>query len=56
MDFKIPGPQHSNVKHAQSVSVRELIQKIENNRNRHAYEQDIQQNQSFNPVSQKSRK
>ena len=30
MDFKIPGLPHSIVKHAQSASVRELIQKIEN--------------------------
>ena len=30
MDFKIPGLPHSIVKHAQSTSVRELIQKIEN--------------------------
>ena len=30
MDFKIPGLPHSLVKHAQSASVRELIQKIEN--------------------------
>ena len=29
MDFKIPGLPHSIVKHAQSSSVRELIQKIE---------------------------
>ena len=30
MDFRIPGLPHSVVKHAQSTSVRELIQKIEN--------------------------
>ena len=30
MDFKIPGLPHSVVKHAQSTSVRQLIQKIEN--------------------------
>ena len=30
MDFKIPGLPHSIVKHAQSASVRELIQKIQN--------------------------
>ena len=32
MDFKIPGLQHSIVKHAQSTSVRQLIQKIENHK------------------------
>ena len=31
MDFRIPGLPHSVVKHAQGTSVRELIQKIENN-------------------------
>ena len=49
MDFKIPGLPHSIVKHAQSTSVRELIQKIENHPNRHALQQDLRQNQSFNP-------
>ena len=36
MDFKIPGLPHSIVKHTQSASVRELIQKIENHPDRHA--------------------
>ena len=44
MDFRIPGPPHSVVKYAQSTSVRELIQKIENHPARH-------QNQSLNPSS-----
>ena len=35
MDFKIPGLPHSFVKHAQSASVRQLIQKIENHPNHH---------------------
>ena len=47
MDFKIPGPPHSIVKHAQSTIVRQLIQKIENHPNRHALEQDLRQNQSL---------
>ena len=46
MDFKIPGLPHSVVKHAQSTSVRQLIQKIENHPNRHALQQDLRQNQS----------
>ena len=36
MDFRIPELPHSVVKHAQSTSVRELIQKIENHPDRHA--------------------
>ena len=46
-DFKITGLPHSIVKHAQSTSVRELIQKIENHPNRHVLQQDPRQNQSF---------
>ena len=55
MDFKIPGLPHSVVKHAQSTSVRELILKIENHPNRHALQQDLRQNQSFNPFSPESK-
>ena len=36
MDFRIPGLPHFVVKHAQSTSVRELIQKIKNHPDRHA--------------------
>ena len=56
MDCKIPGQPHSFVKHAQSTSVRELIQKIENHPNRHALQQDLRQNQSFNPFSPESKR
>ena len=56
MDFRIPGPPHSVVKHAQSTSVREVIQKIENHPDRHALHQDLRQNQSFNPFSPESKK
>ena len=46
MDFRIPGLPHSVVKHAQSTSVRQLIQKTENHPDRHALQQDRRQNQS----------
>ena len=39
------------VKHAQSTSVRQWIQKIENHPDRHALQQDLRQNQSFNLLS-----
>ena len=55
MDFRIPGLPHSVVKHAQSTSVRQLIQKIENHPDRHALQQDLLQNQSFNPFSPESK-
>ena len=55
MDFRIPGLPHSVVKHAQSTSVRELIQKIENHPDRRALQPDLRQNQSFNPFSPESK-
>ena len=55
MDFKIPGLPHSILKQAQSASVRELIQKIDNHPNRHALQRDLQQSQSFNPFSTESK-
>ena len=56
MDFRIPGLPHSVVKHAQSTSVRELIQKIENHPDRHALQQDLRQNQAYNPFGPESKK
>ena len=56
MDFRIPGLLHSVVKHAQSTSVRELIQKIENHPDRHSLQQDLRQNQAYNPFSPESKK
>ena len=56
MDFRIPGLPHSVVKHAQSTSVRELIQKIENHPDRRALQQDLRQNQPYNPFSPESEK
>ena len=55
MDFRIPGLPHSVVKYAQSTSVRELIQKIENHPDRQALQKDLRQNQSFNPFSPESK-
>ena len=55
MDFTIPGLPHSVVKHAQSTSVRQLIQKIGHHPNRHALQQDLRQNQTFNLFSPESK-
>ena len=46
---------HLPFSHAQSTSVRQLIQKIENHPNRHTLQQDLRQNQSFNPFSPESK-
>ena len=56
LDFRIPGLPHSVVKHAQSTSAQELIQKIENHPDRHALQQDLRQNQAYNPCSPESKK
>ena len=56
MYFRIPGLPHSVVKHAQSTIVRELIQKIENHPDRHALQQNLRQNQAYNPFSPESKK
>ena len=47
---------HSVVKHAQRTSVRELIQKIEKHPDRHALQQDLRQNQAYNPFGPESKK
>ena len=44
LDFRIPGLPHSLVMHAQSTSVRGLIQKIENHPDRHGLQQDLRPN------------
>ena len=54
-DFRIPWLPHSVVKHAQSTSVRELIQKIENHPDRHAL-QNLRQNQSYHLFSAESKR
>ena len=56
MDFRIPGSPHSVVKHAQSSSVRELVQKIENHPDRHALQQGLRYNKAYNPFSPESKR
>ena len=51
IDFRIPGLPHSVVKHAERSRVRELVKKIENHPDRHALQQDPQQNEAYNPFS-----
>ena len=56
MDLRIPGLPQNVVKHAQSTSVRELIQKIENHPDRHALQQDLRQNLAYNPIQSKNQR
>ena len=51
MDLRIPGLPHAVAKLAQSTSVRQLIQKIENHPDWHALQQDLRQNQTIDPLS-----
>ena len=51
IDFRIFGLPHSVVKQAENSRVRELVEKIENHSDRHALQQDLQQNKAYNPFS-----
>ena len=55
MYFRIPGLPHAVVKHAESSRVRELVEEIENHPDRHALQQDLQQDKAYNPFSAKSK-
>ena len=47
---------HSVVKQAEHFRVRELVKKIENHPHRQALQDDLQQNNAYNPFSDKSKK
>ena len=55
IDFRIPGLPHSVLTQTESSRVRELVKKIENHPDRHALQQDLQQNEADNPFSAKSK-
>ena len=56
IDFRIPGLPHSVVKQADNYRVRELVKKIENYPHRQSLQQDLQQNNAYNPFGEKSKK
>ena len=56
IDFRIPGLPHTVVKQAENSRVRELVKKIENHPHRQALQHDLQQNNAYNPFSEKSKK
>ena len=56
MDFRISGLPHSVVKQVENSRVRELVKRIENHPHRHALQQDLQQNNAYNPFSKNSKK
>ena len=56
IDFRIPRLPHSVAKQADNYRVRELVKQIENNPHRQALQHDLQQNNAYNPFSDKSKK
>ena len=56
IDFRISGLPHSVVKQAEKSRVRELVKKIENHPHRQDPQADLQQNNAYNPFSEKSKK
>ena len=56
IDFRIPGLPQSVVKQTENSRVRELVKKIENHPHRQDLQADLQQNDAFNPFSEKSEK
>ena len=56
IDFRISGLPHSVVKQAENSRVRELVKQIKNHPHRQALQHDLQQNNAYNPFSEKSKK
>ena len=55
IDFNISGIPDATVKRSQSISVHDLIQRIESQPQREAIQNDLEQHQSFNPFSDESK-
>ena len=56
IDFRVSGLPHAVVTQADNSRVRELVKKIENHPHRQALQADLQQNNAYNPFSEKSKK
>ena len=56
IDFRVSGLPHSVVKQAENSGVRELVKKIENHPHRQDLQAEKQQNNAYNPFSEKSKK
>ena len=55
IDFRVSGLPHAVVKQAENFRVRELVKKIESHPHRQALQADLQQNNAYNPFSEKSK-
>ena len=56
IDFRVSGLPHAVVKQAENSRVRELVKKIENHPHRQDLQADLQQNNAYNPFTEKSKK
>ena len=56
VDFRTSGVPHAVVKRAENYRVRELVKKIENHAHRQDLQADLQQNNAYDPFSEKSKK
>ena len=56
IDFRVSGLPHAVVKQAEKSRVRELVKKIESHPHRQDLQADLQQNNAYNPFSEKSKK
>ena len=55
IDFNISGIPHATVKRFQSISVHDLIQKIESHPQKEAIQNDLEQHRPFNPFNAESK-
>ena len=55
IDFNVSGVPNAMVKRLQSIDIHNLIQQIENHRQREALQSDLQQHRAFNPFSKESK-
>ena len=55
IDFNISGIPDATVKRSQSISVHDLIQRIESQQQKEAIQNDFEQHQSFNPFSDEAK-
>ena len=56
IDFRVSGLPHAVVKQNENSRFRELVKKIENHPHRQVLQADLQQNNAYNPFSEKSKK
>ena len=56
INFRVSGLPHAVVKQVESSRFRELVKKIENHPHRQDLQADLQQNNDYNPFSEKSKK